>query len=71
MTGTRIFLVKLKARPAAALAGLAFDYATYAAMVLFLVLVWTFRWPLWLLERLTRRAVRKAVIDIVAKLSHG
>jgi hypothetical protein len=71
MTGTRLFLAKLESQPAAAIAGLAADYATYAAMVLFFILLWIFRWPLWVLERVTRREVRRAVIDMVAKVAHG
>jgi hypothetical protein len=71
MTGGRLFLAKLRSRPAAALAGLAVDYATYVAMVLFFIALWTLRWPLWLLERATGRQVRRAVIDAIAKVAHG
>ena len=71
MIGTRLFLAKLRTRPAAAVGGLGMDYATYAAMVAFLVLLWTFKWPLWLVDRVTGWRVREAVINTIAKVAHG
>jgi hypothetical protein len=71
MIGTRLFLAKLRTRPAAALGGLALDYATFAAMVPFFVLLWVFKWPLRLLERITGWRVRKALVDAIAKVAHG
>lgn len=71
MSGLRLFLAKLRARPTAALAGLLLDYATYAAMVPFFVLLWTFKWPLRLLDRVTGLRVRKAIVDAIAKVAHG
>jgi len=71
MIGRRLFLAKLRARPAAAVTGLVLDYATYAAMVPFFVLLWAFKWPLWLVDRMTGWRVRKAVINAIAKVAHG
>jgi len=71
MIGLRLFLAKLRARPAAAVIGLALDYATFAAMVPFFVLLWAFKWPLWLLDRSTGWHVRKAVVNAIAKVAHG
>ena len=71
MIGTRLFLAKLRARPAAAVGGLLLDYATYAAMVPFFVLLWASKWPLWLVDRMTGWHVREAVISAIAKIAHG
>lgn len=71
MTGPRLFLAKLKARPRAALGGLAVNYATYVAMVVFFIWLWVLRWPVWLIERVLRRHARKAIIDAVARIAHG
>ena len=71
MTGIRLFSAKLRARPAAAIGGLALDYATFAAMVPFFVFLWAFKWPLRLLEDITGKRVRKAVVDAIAKVAHG
>ena len=71
MIGTRLFVAKLRARPAAAVAGLLRDYATYAAMVPFLILLWVFKWPLWLVDRMTGWRVREGVIKAIAKVAHG
>ena len=71
MIGIRLFLAKLRKRPTAALIGLLLDYATYAAMVVFFVLLWVSKWPLGLVDRLTGWHVREAVIDAIAKVAHG
>ena len=71
MSGTRLFLAKLRKRPVAAVAGLLFDYATFAAMVPFFVLLWVFKWPLWLVDRMTGWRVREAVINVISKVAHG
>jgi len=71
MIGTRLFLAKLRTRPAAAVGGLALDYATYAAMVPFFVLLWAFKWPLGLVDRMTGWRVREAIVDAIAKVAHG
>jgi hypothetical protein len=71
MSGIRLFLSKLRSRPAAAVAGLLLDYATFAAMVAFFVLLWAFKWPLWLVDRMTGWRVREGVIKAIAKVAHG
>jgi len=71
MTGIRLFGMKLRERPAAAIWGLALDYVTFAAMVPFFVFLWAFRWPLRLVEDITGRRVRKAIVDAIAKVAHG
>ena len=71
MIGPRLFLARLRARPGAAAKGLALDYATFAAMVPFFVLLWACKWPLWLLDRITGWQVRQAVINAIAKVAHG
>ena len=71
MIGIRLFLAKLCKRPATALVGLLLDYATYAAMAAFLVLLWVSKWPLGLVDRVTGWRVREAVIAAVAKVAHG
>ncbi len=71
MIGWRLFLAKLRQRPAAALGQLALDYATFIGMVLFFIFLWTMRGPLRLLGEKRRLRVCQAMVDAVARVSHG
>jgi hypothetical protein len=71
MTGWRLFLAKLRVSPWAALGGLVVDYLTFVAMVVFFVLLWGLRWPVWSAERIVGRGVRGAIIGAIARVAHG
>jgi hypothetical protein len=71
MIGWRLFLDKLRQKPAAALGQLALDYATFIGMVLFFIFLWSTRAPLRLLGERRRLRVCQAFVDAVARLAHG
>jgi hypothetical protein len=71
MTGVRLFLTKLRARPWVALGDLVVDYLTFVAMVVFFVLLWGLRWPLSFVERIVGYGLRGVIVRAVARVAHG
>ena len=69
--GLRLFGVKLRARPMAAVGGLLADYLTYLGMVAFWLLLVASGWPLGWLERRLHRPLRARVVAVVARLARG
>jgi hypothetical protein len=65
--GVRLFVARLRREPAAALAGLAVDYATFSAMCAFGVGLVVLRAPLAAAERVTGAPLRQRLIDLVAR----
>ena len=71
MTGVRLFAARLRREPLRALGALGLDYATFAAMCAFCLLLWALRAPLGALARRTGRPIRERLIDAVARVAHA
>ena len=71
MTGVRLFVARLRREPLRAAGALALDYATFAAMCVFCLLLVVLRAPLRALARLTGRPVRERLVDLVGRVARA